>query len=177
MVRSIADANKIRDLMIALGHQATGPGRIYFTGGTSAVLYGWRTTTIDADLAFDPEPKGIFEAISRVKDMLDINIELAAPDQFIPPLPNWRERCVFIQRCGQVDFFHYDFYSQALAKVERGHARDLADVREMLRRNLVRADELRALLKAIEPELIRYPAIDAEAFTSKLEELLSSSGK
>ena len=34
-------------------------------------------------------------------------------------------------------FRHYDLYAQALAKVERGHARDLADVEAMLERGLV----------------------------------------
>ena len=57
-----------------------------------------------------------------------MNIELAAPDQFIPELPEWRDRSQFIESIGKVDFYHYDFYSQALAKLERGHDRDLKDV-------------------------------------------------
>jgi hypothetical protein len=55
------------------------------------------------------------------------NIELAAPDDFIPPLPGWEEWSIFIARRGKIDFYHYDLYAQALAKIERGHARDLAD--------------------------------------------------
>ena len=34
-------------------------------------------------------------------------------------------------------FHHFDLYAQALAKIERGHAQDVDDVREMLRRGLV----------------------------------------
>ena len=44
------------------------------------MLIGWRETTVDADLKLDPEPAGVFEAIARLKDSLDINVELSAPD-------------------------------------------------------------------------------------------------
>lgn len=172
-MRRDLDASRVRALLKALGRRARGPGRVYLTGGTSAVLEGWRASTVDADLKLDPEPLGVFEAIRDVKDELDLNVELASPDQFIPPLPGWRERSRFITRHGSVDFFHYDFHAQALAKIERGHARDLADVREMLRRDLVDASELARLFDAIEPELVRYPAIDATVFRRKLEAFLA----
>ncbi len=38
-----------------LGREARGNARVYFTGGATAVLMGWRDTTIDIDLRFDPE--------------------------------------------------------------------------------------------------------------------------
>lgn len=172
-MRAELDADRVRALMEAIGHAALGPGRIYLTGGTTAVLDGWRRSTVDADLKLDPEPPGVFEAIARIKDELDVNVELAAPDDFIPPLPGWQQRSRFIARYGAVDFYHYDDYAQALAKVERGHDRDLADVRAMISRGLVDARELRRMFAAIEPNLIRYPAIDADVFLRKLEELLA----
>ncbi|HET6613718.1 MAG TPA: hypothetical protein VFG83_17080, partial [Kofleriaceae bacterium] len=79
-MRSELDAGKARRLLRELGNAARGPGRIYLTGGTSAVLEGWRRSTVDADLKLDPEPAGIFEGISRLKDALDVNIELASPE-------------------------------------------------------------------------------------------------
>ena len=66
-------------------------------------------------------------------------------------------------------FRHYDFYAQALAKVERGHARDLADVRAMLERGLVEPARLRELFAAIEPMLYRFPAVDPPTFRAALE--------
>lgn len=36
--------------MQCLGQAVTSEGRVYFTGGVSAVLLGWRETTIDVDL-------------------------------------------------------------------------------------------------------------------------------
>jgi hypothetical protein len=66
--------------------------------------------TIDIDLKPDPEPPGFFEALPHLKEELDINIELACPDQFIPALPGWRERSLFVRREGPLEFFHYDPY-------------------------------------------------------------------
>lgn len=172
-VRALLDADRLRQLMAALGRAARGPGRIYLTGGTTAVLEGWRQATVDADLKLDPEPPGVFEAIRRVKDDLGVNVELAAPDDFIPPLPGWRGRSRFIGRWGSVDFYHYDDYAQALSKIERAHDRDIADARAMVDRGLIEPAELRRLFDAIEPDLIRYPAIDAGVFRHKLEEFLA----
>jgi len=65
-----------------------------------------------------------------------------------------------------------DPYSQALAKLERGHAQDLADVGEMLARGLVEEARLRFCFAEIEPELYRFPAVDPADFRRSLEELL-----
>jgi hypothetical protein len=172
-MRKELDADRVHALMRALGRGARGPGRVYLTGGTTAVLVGWRGATVDADLKLDPEPDGLFEAIRRIKDELGMNIELASPDDFIPQLPGWRDRSRYIDTHGKVDFYHYDFYAQALAKIERGHDRDLADVREMFGRGLIESSELERLFQEIEPQLLRYPALDAEVFRSKVEAMLA----
>ena len=168
-MRTTSDAAKITRLMQGLGRLARGPGRVYLVGGASAVTLGWRAATIDADLKLDPEPEGIFEAISKLKEELDMNVELAAPDDFIPPVPGWRQRSSFIARHGQVDFFHYDFYGQALAKIERGHAMDLEDVRQMIGRGLIDKEDLVRRFDAIAPDIVRYPAIEPDAFRAKVE--------
>ena len=103
-----------------------------------------------------------------------MNIELAAPDDFIPALPGWRERSPFVVRHGVVDFHHYDFYAQALAKIERGHALDLQDVAAMRQRGLVEAGRLAAFFKAIEGDLLRFPEIDAPAFAAQLGRALET---
>ena len=86
--------------MEGIGRGCRSSGRIYLVGGSCAVLVGWRATTVDVDLKLDPEPAGAFEAIAGLKDTLGVNVELAAPDQFIPPLPGWRERSPFVVRHG-----------------------------------------------------------------------------
>lgn len=150
--------------MALMGKRVREPGRIYLAGGATAVLYGWRPMTIDIDIKPEPEPAGLFEAIALVKNELDINIELASPDQFIPALPGWRERSLFIARHGLMDFFHYDPYGQALAKLQRRHERDMQDIRSLLQNGLVQIGTLRELFNSIEPQLIRFPAIDPAVF-------------
>lgn len=168
-MRSPTDASKVHRLLEALGRRARGPGTIYLTGGATAVLHGWRDATVDVDLKLDPEPPGVFEAIRDLKDELDINVELASPDDFIPALPGWRERSASIGTFGPIEVRHYDYVAQALAKIERGHARDLDDVRAMIERGLVDPTELLAHFDRIEASLPRYPALDADVFREKIE--------
>ena len=155
-----------------LGASAKTPGTCFITGGGSALLMGWRETTIDIDLKFDPEPEGVFDAIPGLKRALRINVELAAPSDFLPPLKQWRERSTFIGKYGSLQIYHYDFVSQALSKLERGHVKDLLDVTEMLRRQLVSSEELLAHAETIRPELKRYPAVDEESFIRRVKEFL-----
>jgi len=150
--------------MVAIGERVSGSGTIYVTGGATALLFGWRHATIDVDIKPDPEPPGLFQAIATLKESLDLNIELASPDQFIPALPDWRDRSIFIAAHGPVSFYHYDLYSQALAKLQRGHARDLQDVKAMRSARLIETETLATLFHAIQPQLIRYPGIDAPTF-------------
>lgn len=168
-MRPPVDLARLNQFMSAMGKKTTGSGRIYFTGGATALLHGWRPMTIDVDMKADPEPSGFFESIATLKNELSLNIELASPSDFIPELPNWRERSLFIARHGQIDYYHYDPYSQALSKLERAHTRDLADVASMLRDNLIRKDLLLKLFTQIEPLLIRYPSLDPLSFRDTIE--------
>jgi len=173
-MREIANKERTLALLQHLGQQAKGPGRIYLTGGSSAVIIGWRAETIDVDLKCDPEPLGIFEGIGKAKDELRMNIEFASPDLFIPELPGWKDRSQYIDTHGKVDFFHYDFYSQALAKLERAHQKDLNDVTAMLRENLIKVDRLLDLFEEIKPALIRFPALDPTDFESSIHQFLKN---
>lgn len=168
-MRSNVNPKKIEQLMQALAREARGSGCIYFTGGASALLIGWRNTTVDIDIRLDPEPPGIFQAIAKLKQELNLNIELASPQDFLPPLPGWRDRSVFIGRQGQVSFYHYDFTAQALAKLSRGFDRDANDIRSMYEQKLFSIEELRDCFEAIEPELIRFPSLDPDLLRKRVE--------
>lgn len=176
-MRPPVDLSRLNDFMAAMGRKTKGSGRIYLTGGATALLHGWRPMTVDVDLKADPEPAGFFEAIATLKNELSVNIELASPSDFIPELPNWRERCIFITRHGLLDFYHYDPYSQALSKLERGHTRDHADVEAMLRDGLIRKDLLLELFLGIEPMLLRYPSLDPLSFHDIVENFCNSDSK
>src|SRR5262249_23205112 len=132
-MRKRATRETLQAFMEQLARATQSPGKVYFTGGATAMLLGFREQTLDLDIKLDPEPKGAFEAIARLKNELDLNIELASPDNFIPAGPNWRARSRHIATIGQLEFFHYDFALQALSKLERGYAQDLDDAANFLR--------------------------------------------
>ena len=100
-------------------------------------------------------------------------MEIASPAHFIPELPQWRERSLFIERVGKVSYYHYDPYAQALAKIQRGHAKDLTDVAQLLARGLVDPQRLRELFEVIEPRLHRFPAVDPASFRKRLDAALA----
>jgi hypothetical protein len=168
-MRALADADRIRALMAALGRAARRPARIYLTGGATAVLHGWRTSTIDVDLKLVPDDDVLLRAIPELKERLSMNIELAAPDDFIPVREGWEARSPFVAQEGQLSFHHFDLVAQALAKIERGHRQDVEDVDTMLARGVVTTDALLQTYDAIEAKLYRYPAIDPPAFRRAVE--------
>jgi hypothetical protein len=173
-MRALADADRIRQFMRALARAARSPARVYLTGGATAVLSGWRDSTIDVDIKLMPDADALLRAIPEIKESLQINVELAAPIDFIPVKPGWEDRSPFIAREGELSFHHFDLAAQALAKIERGHATDRNDVLEMLRRELVTPAALRSAFEAIEPEIYRYPALDPTAFRRALDEALET---
>lgn len=128
--------------MRSLGERVRTPARVYFTGGVTAVIFGWRESTIDVDMRFSPELDELYRALPELKEKLSINIELASPPDFIPAVPGWEDRCIYIRREGKLDFYHFDPYSQALAKIERGHAQDKSDVESMFREGLITSHKL-----------------------------------
>ena len=157
--------------MTALGGAVREDHVVYLVGGATAVLEGWRHSTVDIDIALPPDAAAeeLLRALVAIKDELELNVELASPADFVPVPDGWQERSRSVTREGSVTFLHYDLYSQALAKLERGHDRDLVDVREMLERGLVERDRLRGYFEEIEPELFRYPAVDPASFRRRVE--------
>lgn len=169
-MRELADTARIERFMRALGSAARAEGHVYLTGGATAVLHGWRESTVDVDLKLVPEQDDVLRELPRLKEDLDLNIELAAPSDFIPVPEGWEGRSPQIGREGRLTFHHFDLVAQALAKVERGHDQDLEDVRTMIERGLVDPADVRAMFESIEPELYRFPAVDAASFRRAVEE-------
>lgn len=133
------------------------------------MLEGWRASTVDADLRFEPDTDALLRELPALKESLAINIKLASPPDFIPELPDWRERSPLVLEEGNVQVRHFDFYSQALAKIERGFRQDLEDVGQMLEHGLITRPRLQELYEQIEPQLYRYPAIDPGDFRRRVE--------
>lgn len=157
--------------MEALGAEVEKETHLYFTSGASAVLLGLRPSTNELDIKVEPESDRVFGALPRLEETLELDIEIASTDQFIPELPGWQERSLFISQVGLLSFYHYDLASQALAKIQRGHWQDFSDVKRMLDGGHVDRGALLHRFEEIEPRLYRYPSVDRVAFRRAVEEL------
>jgi len=144
---------------------------MYLTGGATAVLEGWRESTVDIDVRFEPDSDGALRRISELKEELAVNVELASPLDFLPELPGWRDRSRFRFREGNLEVFDFDLYSQALSKLERGFELDLEDVQSMVQGGEIEPGKLLELYEAVEAELFRFPAVDPAKLRVSVESL------
>ncbi len=168
--RKDADRQRIERLLHELGRRVRDPHTVYLVGGASAVIEGFRETTLDVDIRPEPDSDELLRAVTELKDRLDVNVELASPLDFLPELEGWRERSPYLFRHGVVDVRHMDFRLQALAKLERGTDRDLGDVSAMLDHGLVTRPELAEAFARMRERLFRFPAIDEPAFARRVEQ-------
>jgi len=175
-VRELADSDRIAAFMLELGREAATDGACYFTGGATAVLLGWRQSTIDVDIRLVPETETLLRAIQDLKNRLRINVELASPLDFIPVPAGWEERGIFVAREGRLTYYHFDLYAQAIAKLERAHAQDLQDVSSMLEGGHVEPSAALDYFEAIEPELYRFPAVDPRALRRRVNAVFGAPG-
>ena len=173
-MRQPLTAHSLQSFLTKLARAARTPARVYLVGGATAVLLGWRTSTIDIDLKIVPESDEVLRSIPRLKEQLKINIELASPDDFIPPVPGWEDRSQFIQQEGKLSFYHYDFYAQALAKLERRHKLDRADIEQLFENKLIEPSKLLQLFLGFEGELHRYPQVDPKSFRESVEQAVKT---
>ncbi|MFQ5616865.1 MAG: DUF6036 family nucleotidyltransferase [Anaerolineales bacterium] len=154
--RPPVDRQRIIKFLQALGRRFRKPGRVYLVGGTTMVYEGFRAQTLDIDLAFSIEDRDHADSvrtIQRLKTELAINVEEASPGDFIPLPPGYQTRAHFIGRFGQLDVFHFDLYSVALSKIERGRDADFADVLALLEAERIDIETLRSHFKYILPRL------------------------
>jgi hypothetical protein len=163
--------DRLRDLMREIARTAP-RGRhhhVYFVGGGTAVLAGWRPSSLDADLFAEDE--SVFRDVQGIKERLDMNVEFARPEHFVPPLRGSEDRHVFVETVGDVSFYHYDPYAQVFAKVVRGFDRDLEDARQFARSGMVDPKGLRALVAEIPPSsYARYPNLSPQTVAQAVEE-------
>jgi hypothetical protein len=149
-----------------------GAYRVYFVGGSTAVYLGWRRSSIDVDLCSDQEI--VFRNIQKIKEHLDINIEFARPEDFVPPLKGTADRHVFIDTVGAITFFHFDPYAQLLSKIVRGFQRDLDDAREFLTSGLVDTRKFRSLVAAIpNSAYAKYPNLSRGGVENAVETFIA----
>jgi hypothetical protein len=152
--RPPVDRERIEEFLRRLGERFRRPGRVYLVGGTTMVFEGFRAQTLDIDLAVEvaaEDHAAFIRAVRELKDELAINIEEASPGDFIPLPHGYRERAQFVGRYGQLDVFHFDLYSTALSKIERGTEADFADVLALLHAGRIDRERLTACFHDVLP--------------------------
>lgn len=163
-MRPPVDRQRIEDFITRLG-KAQARGRIYLVGGTAVVYRGLRGRTLDIDIAVESDEVPLLETIRRLKDELQVNVELVSPADFIPLPAGWENRSRFIGRFGELDAFYFDFDSIALTKIVRANERDLDDLVLLAKDGLVQLDALEQEVAAMLPQLGtgRYFNVDPAA--------------
>jgi len=155
-LRRPVDRSRIELFLQSLGERYRRPGRLYLVGGTTLVFEGLRQQTIDIDvvMAVAPEDHGaLIQAIRELKDLLDVNVEEASPGDFIPLPAGYADRHEFVGRFEQLDVFHFDLYSTALGKIERGRRQDLVDVVLLLQNRRIEWARLEGFFQEILPQM------------------------
>lgn len=168
---------RLQSLMKELARTAPRRGSycVYLVGGGTAVGLGWRRSSIDVDLYSDQDQ--VFRDIQGVKERLNMNIEFARPENFVPPLKGTTDRHVFIETVSPVSFYHYDPYAQLLSKVVRGFQRDRDDARQFIRSGMVDPEKFGSLVSAIpDSAYAGYPSLSRSGVEKAVESFLSEIG-
>ena len=117
-MRRLATAERIRAFVSRLGRAAREPSTAYLAGGSTAVLLGWRDSTIDVDRKLVPDSTTLLRAVPRLKEELR-STSSSSPDLFIPVPPRWEDRSPWEATHGMLVVRHFDLTAQAMAKIER----------------------------------------------------------
>jgi len=153
-MREQVDRQRIELFLQGLGRLFSRPGRVYLVGGTTLVYEGLREQTLDIDITFDiadEDHSRFVTAVRELKESLSLNIEEASPAEFIPLPVGYKERSEFVGRYGQLDVFHFDLYSTALSKIERGTQNDFEDILSLLKSGRLKIEQLTSYFEEILP--------------------------
>ncbi len=173
-MREPVDKARITLFLERLGERTHQPARLYLVGGTTMVYEGYRRATLDIDVLVEADDTGpIIASIRDLKKQLNINVEFASPADFIPLPTGWRERSLWVGRFGALDVFHFDLYSCALSKIERGSERDFQDTLALLRDGRIDLATLDADFHAILPRIQTegLAGMDPDIFAEHYQEL------
>jgi len=154
--------------MKSVGQMIKKRATFYLTGGTTALLYDFRKSTIDINIAGDMYE--LFSSIPKLKEQFQINIEMAKATDFIPSLPGERKRHIPIGTFGKATFMHFDPNAQAFSKIVRGHKTDVNDVKAFITTELVDPKKLWKMVKEIpDSEFAKYPRLTRSAVEAAIE--------
>lgn len=153
-MRQPINSERLNQFLNVLGKEVNFPCKIYLVGGTSLIVFGLREQTVDIDLSLEVDNKyhaKLIQTIRHLKEELDMNIEEASPGDFIPLPSGWEERCSYVGQFGTITVYHFDLYSTALSKIERGSEIDFEDVKSLIQSGKIEWKKLIAFYQEILP--------------------------
>src|SRR6266700_104757 len=169
-MRPPVDKAQIENFLKNLGRTFRKPGRLYLVGGAALVHMGLRSGTtqdIDVEVSEDTTDE-IFPTIWQLRRQMQINVEPVSAEKFIPLPSQWMAQSKWIGRYGTVDGFYFDFYSIALAKIQRGNTRDINDVKLLLQEKVITIQGLDDAYNEILPQVGKdpYKKLDPRQFAA-----------
>jgi hypothetical protein len=174
-MRASVGQQEIERFLIELGRTGK-PGRLYLCGGSALIHRGIQhRQTLDIDLQISPDPADLISDIERLKNKLNVNVEIASPGDFMPLPDGWEVRSQFIRRYGKLDAFYFDWYSIALSKILRASQRDSFDVQLLKRQGYIALEELDRLCQNVLDKLAspsykrRYPNLSRERLQQRYQ--------
>ncbi len=109
------------------------------------------------------------EAIRRLIQKLNINVEFASPRDFMPLPIQWMTQSQYIGRYGAIDVFYFDFCSIALSKIQRGSSLDINDVKLLLQQGIITLQGLDTAYKEVLVQVGKgsYAKLDPQRFAAR----------
>ncbi|NJR43039.1 MAG: hypothetical protein HC767_10650 [Akkermansiaceae bacterium] len=87
-MRQLVDKARLEKFLEAFGNALGKGGKIYLTGGGSAVLHEWRESTIDIDIKAMPEPSHFLKASPNSKTHSTLTLKSPHPIFSFPNFPD-----------------------------------------------------------------------------------------
>ena len=167
------DARELLDFLQRLGQCYRHSGVLYLVGGSSLILVAAKESTFDIDVKFDVAPEhhaDFIRCLRQLSQEMELPVEQASPDEFLPLPRGYQDRRRFVGRYGALDVFHFDFYSVALGKLQRGNEKDYTDVVHMIQVGIIELDSLEKYFQEVLPQIEAYSLrTDPRDFQRKFE--------
>ncbi|MEW6718338.1 MAG: DUF6036 family nucleotidyltransferase [Chloroflexota bacterium] len=145
---------EIRDFLQRLGERCTKRAMLYLLGGGGLCMLGNPRRTVDIDVTTETlgnQTTDLIRVIEATANELRVELEVIPIEEFVP-LPEGAEtRHKLVGQFGNLTVYVYDPYTIALSKLARGFESDLQDVLFLLRRGIIRLDELTLHVEAALP--------------------------
>jgi hypothetical protein len=151
------DNAEIQAILNAMGKRVPPASRLILIGGSALSLLGNPRPTIDIDfIGDDLHPEPLHQAILRIAEELEVDVEPVPLDRFIP-LPQGNEgRTIRVGQFGNLEIFIADPYSIALSKLDRGSDTDYDDLVFLVQRNHVDIDHFERMVQDALPHARKF---------------------